>query len=463
MTSSLGLLGDLLSPKKVNNDLTFTLDLKSLDVALARELVGIATGFGTDDLAVYGMDTQILLGNRFMYIPSMRTLEFELRGGRDYIAVLRDSNSGKIASAYILPNFVVRDIAQGLDISEETVCLVEGHMSLKRNYLVSDNDDVHKAAHKYFKQGFQHVIRPDRLESTLKRLQRRHGRYYTGPHQTITPRMFYYMEIMHELLPAYQPMWSTVVWGTDPANLEPDLTEFAQSLSDRAMSLLQVGDDLEEQAHEAADNGARWEMLNLLQYFSMLATGLLDNLAWLTAIRYGFYHEFMDIEANRNFAILKVRRDPNGQFLPNRFHYRIQASNRKLYNLFLAAQDLMDVLYPIRDSIQHRLVLPTLITTNVSERWRKVQIGLPIESYIALQSIETRIPGSMVSWGDCTLALPSRPYIEPSKFAKKAMTDLFTLVQASLELLDFPSLLISYPDLHAKALKPRSDLLKERS
>lgn len=448
------------SENKVNHDLIFTLDLRGVDNNAAIELLETASAYGVQDIAVYGADPGFLLAQRAGYFPSLRALVVERQHGEsassgDYIAIFRGEDNREVRSAYVLPAFKVQKLAAGLGVSEEAVCLVEGHMSLGRNYLVSGSEEVTKLAHKYFRRGQQHLIEPSQLTATITRLQRRLGKYYIAPSHTITPRSFYYRELMLAATPAYQPMWSTAVFGIEPANLEPNLMPFAGSLDHRATSLLQVSDDLEEQAHEAADNAARWEMLNLLQYFAMLATGLFDNIAWLAAIRYGFYREYMDVEANRNFVALRIRKDPNGGLMPNRFHYRVQAANRGLYDLMVSAQDLMDVLYPVRDSVQHRLVLSTTIWENRGEGWKKVLIGMPPESLSALQRIEATAPGSLRAWGYFPSSFPDRPFIEPSTFAKKAVADLFAFVQRAIELMDFPALLASYPDLQIKVLQPR--------
>jgi hypothetical protein len=468
-----------------NHELSFTLDISDMTAEDARSLVEKVSGYGVTDLAIYGADAHnvlqkvvtggptsllqysSLLTSSLRLQISLDTVEAENASDERYFRVVVKSPSyEKDRHIRLLSQREAQQRAQGIGVPVEALCLVHGHAFLRRNYLVSAREDVSKAAKEMYRRGravsdmfkgqSQHYITPDQVDGTLKRLQRLRGEYYLRPHHTIKPRSFYYREVMLQEVPAYQPMWSTAVFGIKEANLEPDLEPLGSSLDHRMTALLQVRDDLEQHAHEVADNGTRWEMLNLLQYFAMLATGLFDNLAWLTAVRYGFYREYMDDEGKRRSVMLRIRKDANGQLLPNQFHYKIQNANRKLYDLIVSVQDLMDVLYPIRDSVQHRFILGTIIWHNNNEGWSRVMIDLPGESYAALTRYEARAPGSLKSWGHYPSGIPGRQSIEPSTFAKQAMEELLTFTQSALSLMNFPDMVAAYPALHAKVLAPRS-------
>ncbi len=307
------------SKNKVNHDLTVTLDLRGMAAPAALELIETATGYGAEKVAIYGIDVTAL-GEQAHYFPSLEILDIdpsaEGEPGVSSSTQLRDTR-GKITSAQTFDMREVRDLANSIGVDQETIRIVDAHMMQGYNYLVSDAENVHKTTQVLFRSRAHHAITPDELVSTLHRLQRCRGNYYLGPRQLITPRSFYYREIMLQRAPAYQPMWSTAVFGIDAAGLDPDFGPFAGSLDSRITHLLQIADDMDQQAHEAADNGSRWEMVNHLQYFAMLATGLFDNIAWLTAIRYGFYRKYMDDETKRNAVALRIRKGPNGQLMLN--------------------------------------------------------------------------------------------------------------------------------------------------
>ena len=146
-----------------------------------------------------------------------------------------------------------------------------------------------------------------------------------------------------------------------------ELYNFVESFGDRVMSILQMRDELELLLEEAPNNDTEWEVVNKLNYFFVLVTGLFDNLVWLAAIRYGLYTQFNARGRSRD-VVVKVS-TKNGLPNPNSFQCEIAVNNRLFYDHMLNHQDLIAIFYPIRDSIQHRLVLSGCILEYLDRGW----------------------------------------------------------------------------------------------
>jgi hypothetical protein len=108
----------------------------------------------------------------------------------------------------------------------------------------------------------------------------------------------YYWRKLHQAIPNLDRVSATALYGVEGGEEEEEgglvqaLLEYAQSLGDRVMSLLQPRDELELLAENAAGMAVEWEMVNKLNYLVVLVTDLFDNIAWLASVRHQVYGRY---------------------------------------------------------------------------------------------------------------------------------------------------------------------------
>ena len=117
--------------------------------------------------------------------------------------------------------------------------------------------------------------------------------------------------------------------------------------------MLEIKDRIASQFYLKSDTGVQDEMLRELNYFMTLTTGSFDALAWL--FRYFYQFRSNDSEVNdelRRRVTLKIKSGRHTNGLVN----HIEQVNNSLgsYLRSKGAQNLMNIFYPSRDSIQHR-------------------------------------------------------------------------------------------------------------
>jgi hypothetical protein len=190
----------------------------------------------------------------------------------------------------------------------------------------------------------------------------------------------------------------------------------------------------------------RDEMLNQLNYFFMLATGVFDSLAWVALHRFGLRAGRLDVtlreerpigRANPFFALLDAAAPPLASFLHNR-----------------QQQAKIALFYAPRDTIQHRLVL-TGAHFNSGQITSDCNIAyLSQDDAQAIDAVDQILPEDMPfsEWG--LMRFPEQPeevILEPYRFTCTALRFLFPFVDEVLRLLDFSGWVGVRPDIKAAA------------
>jgi hypothetical protein len=336
-------------------------------------------------------------------------------------------------------------IADKLQVPFELVQLVEGHRALGLNVFVSDRPEMDRLIPRYFADQKAHLIRSHQLKDTIHRMARRHDVYYIGPGDQMKPSSFYYWRQLHEIMPAFDKAWATIVHGVEEAGLDENLEAFGESFSDRAMGLLETTDELHLLSEERVDNRTKWRMVNQLNYFLVLTTGLCDNIAWLAALRYGLYSQY---ENKGKLVVLRITRDnqgrPNSPFLRD-----LMQADHRFFGHLENFQWLFNILYPPRDSVQHRVITRALILNHLNEGWNRVMVRFSGDAVKALLDREPAIYMGINSWG--LFCGPDELYlVEPYTFARHMLNELFQFADVSLQLLDMPDLLANHPKVLLK-------------
>src|SRR2546421_2042692 len=125
--------------------------------------------------------------------------------------------------------------------------------------------------------------------------------------------------------------------------------EFMQALYARIIGQMQACDRTGWLRYGIPTSDARDEMLNQLNYFFMLATGVFDSLVWPSCYRFGLH-------LRRNSIILRDERQPGRENLLLR-QLDVAAPNLTSFLRDSHQQERIALFYEPRDALQHRLVL----------------------------------------------------------------------------------------------------------
>ncbi len=190
-------------------------------------------------------------------------------------------------------------------------------------------------------------------------------------------------------------------------------------------------------------------MLNQLNYFFMLSTGVFDSLAWLAL------HRFNLRKGNRLDITLRAEKFLGKE---NPFFRQLDVAAPHL-TPFLRdrhQQDRIAVFYAPRDTVQHRLVL-TGAHFNTGQVISDCNIAfLSREDAQAIQNIDRMIPENMpfTEWGLLSFSGDAdKILLEPYRFTCAALRFLFPFVSDVLDRLDFPGWIGAHPPLKETADK----------
>ncbi len=221
---------------------------------------------------------------------------------------------------------------------------------------------------------------------------------------------------------------------------------FMQALYARIIGQMQACDRIGRLRYGVATSDARDEMLNQLNYFIVLSTGVFDSLAWLVYHRFGLQVGRMDVTLRAE----RQQRRVNPFFL----HLATRAPQLEAFLHEMHQQARIALFYAPRDTIQHRLVL-TGAHYNSGQVISDCNIAfLSREDAQAIQGIDQITPESMPfsEWGLLTLPeSPDEVILEPYHFTCTALRFLLPFVSDTLNLLDFPGWIATCPDIKAAA------------
>jgi hypothetical protein len=208
--------------------------------------------------------------------------------------------------------------------------------------------------------------------------------------------------------------------------------------------MMQAHDRIGWLRYTQATNDNRDEMLNQLNYFIVLATGVFDSIAWLALHRFNFP---IPSSKGRMDVALRSSRKAGKAFL------RTLSGNPAAANLvaFLADPDRqakINVFYEPRDSIQHRLVL-TGAHFNTGQYLSDCNVVFPDADTVAAISAIDRHERELLPFSVWGLIYPAqeqdRPLLEPYRFTGAALGFVLNFVDGALACLDFGAWLAGHP------------------
>ena len=291
------------------------------------------------------------------------------------------------------------------------------------------------------------VLSPRQARYYIDLCLKAHGKFYIRTNYTANRSAYYWRRLWNQV-PAFQTAWPYTVYGeADSLPGGTPMMDFMQALYARLIGQMQASDRIGWLRYSVPTSDARDEMLNQLNYFFMLATGVFDSLAWLAYHRFGF-----QIPLRQNVTLRAERRVGR----ENPLFWQLDTTVPDLASFLRGReqQERIGLFYAPRDAIQHRLVL-TGAHFNTGQLISDCNIAfLSREDAQAIQAVDHMVPEHMpfTEWGLMTLTdSPEKILLEPYRFTCTALRFLFPFVSDVLNLLDFPAWIGVRPALKHEA------------
>ena len=316
---------------------------------------------------------------------------------------------------------------------------VAAHMGLGRQVLATENPEL--LSERLWIEGRTGALTMSLTEAReyMNLYLMRYDKYYVQPHLTVN-RGLYYLVRMKQSFQALQSLRSAAVYGKAVIQNGEYLFNYLENFSRRAMILHQIVDNIGVQFYQIPNNDTQDEMLYHLNFLIPLVTGMFDTLAWITFYRYNWH-------LDRHQVVLRV----NNVDCPTAFVKQLVHHNQQLASLLLQSdvQSLINLFYPIRDSIQHRILLKGLLYANANENWACNLVRLSAEAAAGISAVETRLSNSTFSkWG--LLQMANDYCLEPYTFALTTLDRVRTFCNEYLQDLKFEQLIANHPDIQAQ-------------
>lgn len=194
-----------------------------------------------------------------------------------------------------------------------------------------------------------------------------------------------------------------------------DVKEQTDSLAQRLIFLCKSSDKIAYYHLKYPNNDTRDECLYNFAYFIMLSTGILDDFAWIIK---GLY----DLEFKRNMGIKLVCTYKNNEFVVCDLIKKLAKQNESLSNVLkdVYLQNDINILYPIRDTLQHRSFIKVMGRSKVIGNRTIEQdsiVTIPKES---IEFIKNSNIGTIEEWG-VIFEVGDRYGINPILFTQKIL------------------------------------------
>lgn len=249
--------------------------------------------------------------------------------------------------------FGVRLGTQRYSILREALLALDIGAGIRSHLFVTLNNDL-LARRDWLQDRFEVFIVSlsealDFIDVHLKRM----GTFVYRPSFHVSGTHAYYFGRVCQAIPAFASTWTSVVVGDAELPNGQQVRRYLESFALRLISMFEAKDRVADQFYRPADNNTTHHMTRELNAFFPLVTGTFDALGWLARHLYGFGTGSNDKDQEfRRRVVIKLQpgRSTNGLIS------HIETANKPLAKLLRSkqVQDLLNVFYPARDSIQHR-------------------------------------------------------------------------------------------------------------
>jgi hypothetical protein len=225
---------------------------------------------------------------------------------------------------------------------------VDVHRALGRHLFVTCNQSQLNLGFIPRAERNDFVLSPTEARRYISLFLKAHSKYHARTNHTLNRSIYYWQRLWH-LVPAFQEAWPYAVFGEKGLPGGDQIAAHMQSLYARLIGQMQACDRIGWLRYSVPTSDGRDEMLNELNYFFMLATGIFDSLAWIALHRFA-------LQAGRLDVTLREER-PIGRANP--FFASLDAVAPAFASFLCTRQQQAKItlFYAPRDTIQHRLVL----------------------------------------------------------------------------------------------------------
>lgn len=245
--------------------------------------------------------------------------------------------------------------------------------------------------------------------------------YLTNEHQPIE-EFVYHIYRFKKLYPAYQQAWTIAAYAQEK-NLPSRLYDHLSSLGTRLDFICQAYDKVAYSALKSANYIEQNRQLYHLAFFIMLITGIFDNLAHIIATHYRF-----KISNTMGIGLripIKLRNSKSKTF------YELLSDKNHQLSEFLTSEPIqknINIIYPLRDFLQHREFLSSTILQEIS---KPPQNFFEISSDCIKQILNSSPKLNFIScFGEISL-------LSPLLFIEWAQNLMITIVNKVLSSLDW--------------------------
>jgi hypothetical protein len=268
---------------------------------------------------------------------------------------------------------------------------------------------------------------------------KRRNIYYASPHIRETDgRAFHYWFLLRQLIPSFADAWKVSVYGEKVILNGTEIKDVLSGLADRLENAFCASDKIAMEFMKRPINSTEWEILYNFNYFCLLATGVFDALAWLTVHRYS-----IPIKSHLDVSIQITGPKSRGA----KFVNVISKKNAPLSSFIQNNENLVKLFYPMRHSVQHKEPVGGAQFEDANEGWTASVARIKSDAIAGIQKLD-RLGHPFSEWGLLDtgmggLKLSWTGFLEPYRFTRKALRELFAFSNEYLNLLDFPSLITS--------------------
>ena len=305
------------------------------------------------------------------------------------------------------------------------------HQVLERHLFVTRNQSLLNLAMIPRPERNVFVLTPTEARRYVSLFLKAHGKYHVKTNYIVKRSSYYWQRLWH-LVPTFQQAWPYTVYGEKDLPAGEHIAAHMQSISARLIGQMQACDRIGWLRYSVPTSDGRDEMLNQLNYFFMLATGVFDSLAWIALHRFGLR------EKRENVTLREER--PIGRANP--FFTQLDAAALPLATFLRGRQQQARIalFYAPRNTIQHRLVL-TGAHYNSGHITSDCNIAyVSRDDAQAIHAVDQALPENrpFSEWGLMLfLEQPEKVILEPYRFTCTALRFFFPFVDEVLRLLDF--------------------------
>ncbi len=202
----------------------------------------------------------------------------------DWVVAVKPLEIEKIPDVFDLRRFYERSLHEDLEKvktpNEPSAAALDLmlHKQLNRQMFVTVDRNTQLAALNPMQNRNLFVLNPLEARRYVDLYLKAFGAYRIRPNYTANRGAYYWLRLWN-LVPAFQATWPYALFGRDNLRNSNEITDFMHNLYARIIGQMQASDQIGWLRYSPANNDTRDQMLNLLNYFIVLATGVFDSLA----------------------------------------------------------------------------------------------------------------------------------------------------------------------------------------